>query len=108
MKVEDDQDESSLYAATLAAQDVAQRCNELGITALHLKVWATGGSRTKTPALGAQSSSEPSPAQEWRSGGWRCEAHPLRKHAQERGSTVVTSMNGIPQIIVFCEKIAFV
>ena len=45
----------SPYAAMLAAQDVAQRCKELGITALHIKLRATGGNRTKTPGPGAQS-----------------------------------------------------
>ncbi|ELK31327.1 40S ribosomal protein S14 [Myotis davidii] len=39
----------------LAAQDVAQRCKELGIIALHIKLQATGGNRTKTPGPGAQS-----------------------------------------------------
>merc|ERR1712072_772357 len=37
MKVKADRDESSPYAAMLAAQDVAARCKELGITALHIK-----------------------------------------------------------------------
>jgi len=55
MKVKADRDESSPYAAMLAAQDVAARCKELGITALHIKLRATGGSRTKTPGPGAQS-----------------------------------------------------
>ncbi|OWK59531.1 40S ribosomal protein S14 [Lonchura striata] len=55
MKVKADRDESSPYAAMLAAQDVAQRCKELGITALHIKLRATGGNRTKTPGPGAQS-----------------------------------------------------
>ncbi|MBN3276700.1 RS14 protein, partial [Polyodon spathula] len=36
-------------------QDVAQRCKELGITALHIKLRTTGGNRTKTPGPGAQS-----------------------------------------------------
>ncbi|KAB2090251.1 hypothetical protein ERO13_A03G101300v2 [Gossypium hirsutum] len=44
-----DRDESSPYAAMLAAQD------ELRITALHIKLRATGGNKTKTPGLGAQS-----------------------------------------------------
>ncbi|KAJ9075912.1 ribosomal 40S subunit protein S14B [Entomophthora muscae] len=35
MKVKADRDESSPYAAMLAAQDCAARCRELGITALH-------------------------------------------------------------------------
>ncbi|KZZ94011.1 Ribosomal protein S11 [Ascosphaera apis ARSEF 7405] len=55
MKVKADRDESSPYAAMLAAQDVAARCKELGITALHVKIRATGGNRTKTPGPGAQS-----------------------------------------------------
>lgn len=45
MKVKADRDESSPYAAMLAAQDVAERCKQLGITALHIKVRATGGNR---------------------------------------------------------------
>ncbi|XP_072165718.1 small ribosomal subunit protein uS11A isoform X2 [Diadema setosum] len=55
MKVKADRDEASPYAAMLAAQDVAVRCKELGITALHIKLRATGGNKTKTPGPGAQS-----------------------------------------------------
>merc|ERR1712038_273305 len=55
MKVEADRDESSPYAAMLAAQDVAEKIKTLGITALHIKLKATGGNRTKTPGPGAQS-----------------------------------------------------
>jgi small subunit ribosomal protein S14e len=73
MKVKADRDESSPYAAMLAAQDVAARCKELGINALHIKIRATGGTchsgmlpsgqlanaplgnSTKTPGPGAQS-----------------------------------------------------
>ncbi len=73
MKVKADRDESSPYAAMLAAKDVATRCKELGITALHVKIRATGGeyslyfyvysswsntvigNGTKTPGPGAQS-----------------------------------------------------
>ncbi len=55
MKVKADRDESSPYAAMLAAQDVAARCKELGITALHIKLRATGGTGSKTPGPGAQS-----------------------------------------------------
>mmetsp|Transcript_8972 Transcript_8972/g.33007 ORF Transcript_8972/g.33007 Transcript_8972/m.33007 type:complete len:148 (+) Transcript_8972:112-555(+) len=54
MKVKADRDEASPYAAMLAAQDVAQKCKELGVTALHIKLRATGGNRTKTPGPGAQ------------------------------------------------------
>lgn len=55
MKVKADRDESSPYAAMLASQDVAARLKELGITALHIKVRATGGNGSKTPGPGAQS-----------------------------------------------------
>jgi hypothetical protein len=55
MKVKADRDESSPYAAMLAAQDVATRCKEVGITALHIKMRATGGTGTKTPGPGGQS-----------------------------------------------------
>merc|ERR1711924_439106 len=41
--------------AMLASQDVVTRIKQLGITALHLKIRATGGNRTKTPGPGAQS-----------------------------------------------------
>merc|ERR1712168_311499 len=55
MKVKADRDESSPYAAMLAAQEVAVRAKELGITALHIKLRAMGGTRTKSPGPGAQS-----------------------------------------------------
>jgi small subunit ribosomal protein S14e len=55
MKVKADRDESSPYAAMLAAQDVTDKIKERGITALHIKLRAAGGSRTKTPGPGAQS-----------------------------------------------------
>ena len=55
MKFKADRDESSPYAAMLAAQHVATRCREVGITALHVKLRATGGTGTKTPGPGAQS-----------------------------------------------------
>lgn len=54
MKVKADRDESSPYAAMLAAQDVAARCKEIGITALHIRIRATGGVGTKAPGPGAQ------------------------------------------------------
>jgi len=55
MKVKADRDEASPYAAMMAAQDVAEKCRTLGINALHIKLRATGGTRTKTPGPGAQS-----------------------------------------------------
>ena len=45
MKVKADRDEASPYAAMLAAQDVAVRCKEVGITALHIKLRAVGGTK---------------------------------------------------------------
>uniref|UniRef100_A0A6G3MHL3 40S ribosomal protein S14 (Trinotate prediction) n=1 Tax=Henneguya salminicola TaxID=69463 RepID=A0A6G3MHL3_HENSL len=55
MKVKADRDESSPYAAMLAAQDVAARCKDVGITAIHIRIRGTGGTRTKAPGPGAQS-----------------------------------------------------
>lgn len=43
MKVKADRDENSPYAAMLAAQDVATKCKDIGITALHIKLRAAGG-----------------------------------------------------------------
>merc|ERR1711917_211116 len=45
---------STIPSAMLAAQDVAARAKELGITALHIKLRAMGGTRTKSPGPGAQ------------------------------------------------------
>jgi len=55
MKVKADRDESSPYAAMMAAQDVAEKCKTLGINALHIRIRATGGNKTKTPGPGGQS-----------------------------------------------------
>jgi small subunit ribosomal protein S14e len=55
MEVKADRDESSPYAAMIAAQKVAERCKELGINALHIKLRATGGNKSRTPGPGAQS-----------------------------------------------------
>merc|ERR1719473_11868 len=55
MKVKADRDESSPYAAQLAAKDVVDRCKEVGITAVHVKLRATGGTKSKSPGPGAQS-----------------------------------------------------
>ena len=55
MKVKADRDESSPYAAMLAAQDAASKCREVGISAVHVKIRATGGTGPKTPGPGAQS-----------------------------------------------------
>merc|ERR1712153_97301 len=55
MKVKADRDESSPYAAMLAAQDVAEKCKSLGVTALHIKIRGTGGNKNRSPGPGAQS-----------------------------------------------------
>jgi small subunit ribosomal protein S14e len=52
MKVKADRDENSVYAAMQAAQDVAARCKELGINALHIKIRAKGGTGSKLPSQG--------------------------------------------------------
>jgi len=54
MKVKADRDESSPYAAMLATQDAAEKAKSRGITAVHIKLRAMGGTRTKTPGPGAQ------------------------------------------------------
>merc|ERR1719333_1759998 len=54
MKVKADRDENSPYAAQLAAVDVAERCQELGITALHVRLRGRGGVRSTSIGPGAQ------------------------------------------------------
>ena len=55
IKVKADRDEASPYAAMLAAMDAAAKAKDLGVTAVHIKMRATEGNRTKTPGPGAQS-----------------------------------------------------
>eukprot|EP00766_Chilomastix_caulleryi_P005027 gnl/Chilomastix_caulleri/6424.p1 GENE.gnl/Chilomastix_caulleri/6424~~gnl/Chilomastix_caulleri/6424.p1 ORF type:complete len:151 (+),score=69.41 gnl/Chilomastix_caulleri/6424:278-730(+) len=55
MKVKTDRDEASPYAAMLAAQDAAKLAMERGVTAIHIRVRATGGSRERVPGQGAMS-----------------------------------------------------
>ncbi|KAF9600938.1 hypothetical protein IFM89_014065 [Coptis chinensis] len=55
INVKADGDESLPYVVVLAAQFVAARCKELGITALHIKLRATRGNNTKTFGPGVQS-----------------------------------------------------
>ena len=54
MKVKADREESSPYAAMLAAQDVYARLKQLGVTAIHIKLRGKGGADTRTPGPGAQ------------------------------------------------------
>ena len=55
MMVKADREESSPYAAMLAAVEVCNRLKKLGITALHIKIRGKGGSESRTPGPGAQS-----------------------------------------------------
>ena len=54
MKVKADREESSPYAAMMAAQDVFARLKQLGVTAIHIKLRGKGGANTRTPGPGAQ------------------------------------------------------
>ncbi|KAK8022047.1 40S ribosomal protein S14 [Apiospora rasikravindrae] len=99
MKVKADRDESSPYAAMLAAQDVAIRCKELGINALHIKIRATGGNGTKTPGPGAQSALRALARSGMRIG--RIEdvtPTPLRQHPQKGWSPWSSSLSAILRI----------
>lgn len=54
MFVKADRMESSPYAAMQAAVSVAAAAKDKGITAIHIKVRAPGGSGARTPGPGAQ------------------------------------------------------
>lgn len=54
MFVKADRLESSPYAAMRAASAAASTAREKGITAIHIKVRAPGGSNARTPGSGAQ------------------------------------------------------
>ena len=55
MVVKAARDQSTPYAAMLAAQQVAARLKNLGIDGLHIKFSGKGGSQRRLPAQGAQS-----------------------------------------------------
>merc|ERR1712079_104929 len=55
MKVKADREESSPYAAMLAAVDVCKELQLIGINAVHIKLRGQGGVESKTPGPGAQS-----------------------------------------------------
>merc|ERR1712238_383042 len=55
MKVKADREESSPYAAMLAAVDVVRDLQVVGINAIHIKLRGMGGVEAKTPGPGAQS-----------------------------------------------------
>ncbi|MBP1911911.1 30S ribosomal protein S11 [Thermococcus stetteri] len=54
MVVKADRDEPSPYAAMIAARRAAEEAMEKGITGVHIKVRAPGGSKSKSPGPGAQ------------------------------------------------------
>ena len=54
MKVKADREESSPYAAMMAAADVYNRLKVSGVNAIHIKVRGRGGIDTRTPGPGAQ------------------------------------------------------
>lgn len=54
MFVKADRLKPSPYAAMKAAQHVADIARDKGITSIHIKVRAPGGSKSKTPGQGAQ------------------------------------------------------
>jgi small subunit ribosomal protein S14e len=54
MKVKADREESSPYAAMMAAADVFARLKSMGVNAVHIRVRGTGGIGTRTPGPGAQ------------------------------------------------------
>merc|ERR1712051_404013 len=55
MKVKADREESSPYAAMLAAVDIVKALQVVGINAIHIKLRGRGGVGVKTPGPGAQS-----------------------------------------------------
>ena len=54
MMVTNDREESSPYAAMMAANEVAKLLKEIGVNAIHIKLRGRGGVDTKTPGPGAQ------------------------------------------------------
>merc|ERR1711881_246616 len=55
MMVTSDREESSPYAAMMAAAEVSKKLKEIGVNAVHIKLRARGGTDSKTPGPGAQS-----------------------------------------------------
>ncbi|MFW6196621.1 MAG: 30S ribosomal protein S11 [Thermoplasmatota archaeon] len=54
MVVRQDKDQSSPYAAMEAAKKAVEDAKEKGITKLHVKVRAPGGSKSRSPGPGSQ------------------------------------------------------
>jgi len=55
MMVKAHKEESSPYAAMFAAQKAAEKAKAAGFNAVHVRIRASGGVKTKTPGPGAQS-----------------------------------------------------
>ena len=55
MMVSNDREESSPYAAMMAANEVAEKLKVIGVNAIHIKLRGRGGPDSKTPGPGAQS-----------------------------------------------------
>jgi small subunit ribosomal protein S14e len=55
MMVTNDREESSPYAAMMAANVVAEKLKEIGVNAIHIKLRGRGGSSNRSPGPGAQS-----------------------------------------------------
>lgn len=51
--VSNDREESSPYAAMMAANDVAEKLKVIGVNAIHIKLRGRGGPDSKTPGPGA-------------------------------------------------------
>lgn len=54
MQVTCDREESSPYAAMMAAQEVSKKLQEIGVNTVHIQLRARGGTETKSPGPGAQ------------------------------------------------------
>ena len=55
MMVTNDREESSPYAAMMAANLCAEKLKEIGINGIHIKLRGRGGTGTRSPGPGAQS-----------------------------------------------------
>ncbi len=55
MMVTNDREESSPYAAMMAANQVAVLLEQIGVNGIHIKLRGRGGAGTKSPGPGAQS-----------------------------------------------------
>ncbi|MEF8834707.1 MAG: 30S ribosomal protein S11 [Candidatus Thermoplasmatota archaeon] len=54
MVVRQDKDQSSPYAAMEAAEEAVKEVKDKGITKLHVKIRAPGGSKSRSPGPGSQ------------------------------------------------------